>query len=129
MSFVPSMTVTGQQVCRIGASVQDVFTILCNLKKERLFKQVRANEMDTVSLEKTNRIIPILDSSNAQCIDENICLINIKLSVEEQKEISDFLDKFEIKGIQIPCHSSESVGTSIMLSFKSGGRWIDLILE
>ncbi|WVO17913.1 hypothetical protein L204_105611 [Cryptococcus depauperatus] len=54
-------------------------------------------------------IIPILDSSNAQCIDENICLINIKLSVEEQKEISDFLDKFEIKGIQIPCHSSESV--------------------
>ncbi|WVN90372.1 uncharacterized protein L203_105608 [Cryptococcus depauperatus CBS 7841] len=68
MSFVPSMTVTGQQVCRIGSSfprsvyccykvsVQDVFTILDNLKKEGLCKQVRSNEMGTVSLEKTNRI-------------------------------------------------------------------------
>ncbi|WVN90371.1 uncharacterized protein L203_105607 [Cryptococcus depauperatus CBS 7841] len=46
--------------------------------------------------------IPILGSSNAQCINENICLINIKLSVEEQKEINNFLDKFDIKGIRYP---------------------------
>lgn len=49
--------------------------------------------------------IPIPGSSNTKRVVENTQSINVTLTSEEKKEITDFLDAFEVQGTRYPAQA------------------------